>query len=674
MKFADRLKFTATGTSASTITVGSAITGCRTPAQAIADGAIAVSDANVPFTTADDVGNWEDALFTVTSSTVLTRTQVLASSAGGTTAATFTGSSLTVFNCVPGSMMSRVPIDRDVSFSQSIPLDQLGITWMAQQTVAAKYTFTPAASAVKGAMASGRLVADGVIANAPDTSAFKTIGGTAAYNNVAGSVNLWEAAYDGYNYWWAWAQEGSTASAGSGSSGADTTAPVMAGSLSSSGITSGGYTLTWSTASDNVGVASYEVSTNGGISYSNVGSVTTWAATGMAANTAYSNMVRAVDAAGNKATPLSLTVTTLASSDSTVPTMNGSITVSAITQTGYALSWSAGSDNVGVTGYEYSLDGGTSWNNAGNVLTVSVTGRSAGATDQVRVRDYDAAGNRGTALSASVTMLAATAPDAPTIGTATPGDTTASFAFSAPASNGGSAINNYTLTVYNASTNAVVGTFTGPASPIGATGLADGTGYYGKVAATNTAGTGAQSAASNSVIPAAADWPRLTSLSTTTMESGTGPYTYTGGGTALASEKGGLTTKKIASGTSGRLRIKILNATDSVEVGFRNVQSTNVYTSQLSGFYTTAGAGAVSGAYRIVGGANNANAPAAGDEIEVGRDTASGAWKVWLYRNGTGSGLEIMSWTTAYNSGDIWLDVVCASSASVQLLSWTGFV
>jgi hypothetical protein len=106
MKFADRLKFTATGTSAATITFGAAVTACRTLAQAITDGALTVGDTGVPFTVTDGT-NWEDSLFTVTSTTQLTRTSVLSSSAGGTIPVTFTGP-LTVFNASPASFLNNL--------------------------------------------------------------------------------------------------------------------------------------------------------------------------------------------------------------------------------------------------------------------------------------------------------------------------------------------------------------------------------------------------------------------------------------------------------------------------------------------------------------------------------------------------------------------------------------
>jgi large repetitive protein len=107
--------------------------------------------------------------------------------------------------------------------------------------------------------------------------------------------------------------------------------------------------------------------------------------------------------------------------------------------------------------------------------------------------------------SVSYTINApATVPGAPTIGTATPGNTSASVSFTAPASNGGSAITGYTVTATDTTTPANGGqTGTGATSPISVTGLHNGDSYTFTVTATNGVGTGAASSASNSVTPEA---------------------------------------------------------------------------------------------------------------------------------------------------------------------------
>lgn len=87
-------------------------------------------------------------------------------------------------------------------------------------------------------------------------------------------------------------------------------------------------------------------------------------------------------------------------------------------------------------------------------------------------------------------------PDAPTIGTATGGDASASVAFTAPANVGGSAIS-----AYYAVSNPGQVTVTGASSPINVTGLTIGTAYTFNVWALNTYGPGPYSAASGSVTP-----------------------------------------------------------------------------------------------------------------------------------------------------------------------------
>ncbi len=88
------------------------------------------------------------------------------------------------------------------------------------------------------------------------------------------------------------------------------------------------------------------------------------------------------------------------------------------------------------------------------------------------------------------------APNAPTIGTATAGDTTASVAFTAPANVGGSAITSYVVQ----STPGGIGV-SGASSPITVSGLTNGTAYTFRVTALNSYGPSPASASSNSVTP-----------------------------------------------------------------------------------------------------------------------------------------------------------------------------
>jgi chitodextrinase len=192
---------------------------------------------------------------------------------------------------------------------------------------------------------------------------------------------------------------------------ADTTAPTMTGTVTSSGVTSTGFTIDWSgtTRSDNVAITGYETSPDGGSTWVDRGTATLAAYTGLSPSTSYTRLVRAYDAAGNKSTPaLSVTVVTSApAGDTTVPVLAGSITQGTITATSSQISWPAGTDNVAVTSYEVSKDGGSTWTDVGNVLTYTFTGLTASTGYTQKVRAKDAAGNVSTpALSLAVTTSA----------------------------------------------------------------------------------------------------------------------------------------------------------------------------------------------------------------------------------------------------------------------------
>lgn len=97
------------------------------------------------------------------------------------------------------------------------------------------------------------------------------------------------------------------------------------------------------------------------------------------------------------------------------------------------------------------------------------------------------------------TTAATTVPGAPTIGTAYPLNAAASVNFTPPASTGGTPITSYTAT---SSPGGFTGT--GASSPVLVAGLTNGVAYTFTVKATNAVGTGAASAASNSVTPSTA--------------------------------------------------------------------------------------------------------------------------------------------------------------------------
>ena len=118
-------------------------------------------------------------------------------------------------------------------------------------------------------------------------------------------------------------------------------------------------------------------------------------------------------------------------------------------------------------------------------------------------------------------------PDAPTIGTATGGNASASVTFTAPSNVGGGAITGYTVI---SSPSGFTGT--GASSPITVSGLSNGTAYTFTVVATNAYGTGPASAASNSVTPVAPVITSSVDYLVVAGGGGGGGGTYAGGGGA----------------------------------------------------------------------------------------------------------------------------------------------
>jgi len=133
----------------------------------------------------------------------------------------------------------------------------------------------------------------------------------------------------------------------------------------------------------------------------------------------------------------------------------------------------------------------------GTDTTILVTGLTNGTTYSFTVTATNSKGT-GAASTASNAVTPLTVPGAPTAVTATAGDTQASVAFTAPASDGGAAITSYTVTDNSGEIIA-----TGSASPITVTGLTNGTEYTFTVTATNSVGTSSASATSNAVTPKA---------------------------------------------------------------------------------------------------------------------------------------------------------------------------
>jgi hypothetical protein len=168
-----------------------------------------------------------------------------------------------------------------------------------------------------------------------------------------------------------------------------------------------------------------------------------------------------------------------------------------------SIAFSAPSSDGGTTITAYTVTctgGGNSKSGTGASSPISVSGLSNGTTYSCSVTATSSVGTSAASSSVSVTPAASTVPGAPTIGAATAGNASASVAFTAPSSNGGSAITGYTVTCAGGGASK---TGTGTSSPITVGNLTNGTTYSCSVTATNAAGISAASS-SISVTPASA--------------------------------------------------------------------------------------------------------------------------------------------------------------------------
>ena len=309
------------------------------------------------------------------------------------------------------------------------------------------------------------------------------------------------------------------------------------------------------TSTGGADITDYEYSTDNGTSYKAAGSTTSpltlttvsGSSAALVNGTTYTILLRAVNAAGSG---------TASSSGTGTPRTTPSAPTSLVATPGngeLSIAFTAGSDGgSAITNYEYSLNNST-WtalNPVDTTTPVTIPGLTNGTAYTVYLRAVNAAGSG--AGSSGVSGTPRTTPGAPTIGTITPGNGQLSVAFSAPASDGGSAITDYKWSVDGATYTTRAGT----ASPIVITGLNNGTAYTVRIRAVNSAGDGLVATAGSTATP-------VTSPTVTTgSASGVGSTVATLGGnitalggTATATERGIFysTTSGFADGTGTKV-------------------------------------------------------------------------------------------------------------------------
>ena len=271
--------------------------------------------------------------------------------------------------------------------------------------------------------------------------------------------------------------------------------------------------LSWTAPASNGGsaITDYVIqySTNGGTSWTpfsdGTSTATTATVTGLTNGTAYVFRAAAVNSVGTGTfSTASAAVTPLAFAGS--PTsVSGTPAVGQVN-----LSWTAPASTGGsaITDYviQYSTNGGTSWtpfsDGTSTATTATVTGLTNGTAYGFRVAAVNSAGT-GLFSAASASVTPGNVPGLPTGVSGRAGDGRVQVSWTAPASNGSTAITDY---VIQFSTNSGTSwtTFsdgTSTATTAMVTGLTNGTSYTFRVSAVNAVGTSAAAATASASIP-----------------------------------------------------------------------------------------------------------------------------------------------------------------------------
>ncbi|HEV7525532.1 MAG TPA: fibronectin type III domain-containing protein [Acidimicrobiia bacterium] len=186
----------------------------------------------------------------------------------------------------------------------------------------------------------------------------------------------------------------------------------------------------------------------------------------------------------------------------TVPDAPAQPSVSALNASAsvtFSAPFDGGSAITGYTASCTSSDGGAPGTTGGASSPITVSGLTNGKTYTCTVTASNVNG-AGTASPASAATVPSTVPDAPAQPSVTAGNGSVAVVFVAPV-DGGSAITGYTASC-TSSDGGAPGTTGGAASPITVSGLTNGKTYTCTVSASNINGSGPDSLASLSVIPA----------------------------------------------------------------------------------------------------------------------------------------------------------------------------
>lgn len=254
-----------------------------------------------------------------------------------------------------------------------------------------------------------------VYANAAPTTPIATLAATA--RGYAATVGSASTAYDFFVTAFDAAGNESSASAhatGTTDATTDTTPPTTPGTPGASAITTTGFTLDWTAATDDTIVDHYLLTIGSAPAVTVTG--TSHVAAGLDFDTSYAISLVAVDAAGNTGPAATSAVATAQTPDTTPPsTPAGPLSASATTSGVVALRWGASVDDRGVVSYTVHRNTGAGWFQVASTtgLSANLAGQPVGSTVQYAIIAYDAAGNASGSLTASVAIPAPPQPPPP---------------------------------------------------------------------------------------------------------------------------------------------------------------------------------------------------------------------------------------------------------------------
>ncbi|WP_193777895.1 discoidin domain-containing protein [Streptomyces sp. E5N298] len=180
----------------------------------------------------------------------------------------------------------------------------------------------------------------------------------------------------------------------------DTQAPTAPADLAFTEPATGQIRLTWNESSDDTAVTGYDIYANGDLLTSVAGDVTTYTDT-RPAGTTVTYHVRAKDAAGNQSGNSNSVTRRADTGDTQAPTVPAHLALTEPAAGQIKLTWTASTDDKGVTGYDVYANNQLRKSVAGDVTTYTDT-QPASANVTYFVRAKDAAGNESGA-SNSVT-------------------------------------------------------------------------------------------------------------------------------------------------------------------------------------------------------------------------------------------------------------------------------